>query len=238
MHRQVALADMQVGAADGAGQDLDQQFAGSRAGTGFSTYLSGLVSIGPGWPTTHACIVSELPTVIPNPYHDHPGGHRAAAGTGEPTGPGLPGRLTLPLGATGLPEPASSLFFTFWLSGLGLFLRGVWDSPAGERIRVHPIALAWLCGAAAVRLFVLAWRTETRNELTLRAERSGAVTGQRGLLTLATSASVPAQRQVYGYTFLISPGSPTRCTRCSSASFLPCLSARQDKQNPVGPGRA
>ena len=30
VHRQVALADMQVSAADGAGQDLDQQFAGSR----------------------------------------------------------------------------------------------------------------------------------------------------------------------------------------------------------------
>jgi glucan phosphoethanolaminetransferase (alkaline phosphatase superfamily) len=71
------------------------------------------------------------------------------------------------------------LFFTFWLSGIGLFLRSVWDSPAGERIRVHPIALAWLCGAAAVGLFVLAWRRVRR---------------------------VLAQRQVYGYTFLISPG--------------------------------
>src|SRR5580700_10319846 len=52
---------------------------GAGAGTGFSTYLSGLVSIGPGWLTTHACIVSELPTVIPNPYHDRPGGHGAVA---------------------------------------------------------------------------------------------------------------------------------------------------------------
>ena len=32
---------------------------GPGAGTGFSTYLSGLVSIGPGWLTTHACIVFE-----------------------------------------------------------------------------------------------------------------------------------------------------------------------------------
>ena len=30
VHRQIALADMQVGAADGADQDLDQQLAGSR----------------------------------------------------------------------------------------------------------------------------------------------------------------------------------------------------------------
>src|SRR5258707_4532594 len=36
--------------------------------------------------------------------------------------------------------------------GIGLFLCSVWYSPAGERIRVHPIALAWLCGAAAVGL--------------------------------------------------------------------------------------
>ena len=78
VHRQIALADVQVSAADGAGQDLNQQFAGSRAGTGFSTYLSGLVSIGPGWLTTHARIVSGLSTVIPYPYHDRPGGHWAA----------------------------------------------------------------------------------------------------------------------------------------------------------------
>ena len=29
-YRQVTLADMKISAADGAGQDLDQQFAGSR----------------------------------------------------------------------------------------------------------------------------------------------------------------------------------------------------------------
>ena len=69
VHRQVTLADMQVSAADGASQDLDQQFAGSRAGTGFSTYRSGPVSIGPGWVTTHARIVPMLPTVILYPYH-------------------------------------------------------------------------------------------------------------------------------------------------------------------------
>jgi len=38
------------------------------AGTGFSMYRSGLVSIGPGWVTTHARIISGLPTVIPCPY--------------------------------------------------------------------------------------------------------------------------------------------------------------------------
>ena len=65
--RQITFADMQVRPADGAGQHLDQQVTGSRAGTGFSTYLSGLVSIGPGSLTTQACIVSELPEVIPTP---------------------------------------------------------------------------------------------------------------------------------------------------------------------------
>src|SRR5215469_727588 len=42
---------------------------GAGAGTGFSTYLSGLVSIGAGWLTTQAFIISGLPTVIPYPYH-------------------------------------------------------------------------------------------------------------------------------------------------------------------------
>ena len=73
VHRQIALADMQVGAADGAGPDLNQQFAGSRGRQGFSMYLSGLVSIGPGWLTTQAFIVSGLPTVIPYPYHRRAG---------------------------------------------------------------------------------------------------------------------------------------------------------------------
>ena len=72
VHRQVALADMQVSAADGAGEDLDQQFARGGAGTGFSTYRSGPVSIGPGWLTTHARIVAGLPTVMLHSYHEGP----------------------------------------------------------------------------------------------------------------------------------------------------------------------
>ena len=45
---------------------------GAGAGTGFCTYLSGLVSIGPGSLTTHARIVFALPTVIHYLYHDRP----------------------------------------------------------------------------------------------------------------------------------------------------------------------
>ncbi len=72
VHRQVALADVQVSAADGAGEDLDQQFARGGAGTGFSTYRNGPVSIGPGSLTTHARIVAGLPTVMPHSYHEGP----------------------------------------------------------------------------------------------------------------------------------------------------------------------
>ena len=73
VHRQVALADVQVSAADGAGEDLDLQFARGGAGTGFSTYRNGPVSIGPGSLTTHARIVAGLPTVMPHSYHEDPG---------------------------------------------------------------------------------------------------------------------------------------------------------------------
>ena len=72
VHRQVTLADMQVSAADGAGEDLDQQFARGGCGTGFSTYRNGPVSIGAGWLTSHARIVAGLPTVMSHSYHDGP----------------------------------------------------------------------------------------------------------------------------------------------------------------------
>src|SRR5215469_15986687 len=55
---------------------------GAGAGTGFSTYLSGPVSIGPGSLTTQAFIVSGLPAVIPYPYHRPAQGRRPGRDVG------------------------------------------------------------------------------------------------------------------------------------------------------------
>ena len=70
VHRQVALADVQVCAADAAGQDLDQEFAGTWRRYRFLhvPQRAGLDRSRLGSPPTPASF-SRLLTVIPHSYH-------------------------------------------------------------------------------------------------------------------------------------------------------------------------